>query len=150
VTRGCRSQPKEDSDAGKVICGVGSAKARRNRVAARETAIARARAAMARGLQVSIESLVRLEDSSRNADDPKSELRTIVQQLSSTSLPASRVVATWSAPSGTVHALVSLEVAKVQQAMRRAPGISIQMREELARRVGEALAISEGRFDDSE
>ena len=150
VTHGCRAHQAGDSDGAKVICGVGSATASRNRVAARETAIARARAAIARGLQVTIESLVLLEDSSRDADDSKIELRTIVQQLSSASLPASRVVATWSAPSGAVHALVSLEVAKVQQAMRRAPGIPTQIREDLARRAGEALAISKGRFDDSE
>jgi hypothetical protein len=49
-----------------------------------------------------------------------------------------------------VHALVSLEVAKVQQAMRRAPGIPIQIREDLARRAGESLAMSEARFDDSD
>ncbi len=150
VTRGCRAHQAEGGDGGKVICGVGSATASRNRVAARETAIARARAAMARGLQVTIESLVRLEDSSRDADDPENQLRTIVQQLSSASLPASRVVATWRAPSGAVHALVSLEVVRIQQAMRRAPGVPTQIREDLARRAGQALAISEGRFDDSE
>ncbi len=150
VTGGCHAQRAGGSHDGKLICGVGSATASRNRVAARETAIARARAAMARGLQVTIESLVRLEDSSRDADESKSELRTIVQQLSSASLPASRVVATWIAPSGAVHALVSLEMAQVQQAMRQAPGIPRQIREDLARRAGEALAISDRRFDDRE
>ena len=129
---------------------MGSATASRNPVAARETAIARARAAMARSLQVTIESLVRIEDSARDAQDSESVLRTIVQQLSSAALPASRVVATWSAPSGAVHALVSLKVAKVQQAMRGTPGIPTQLREDLARRAGEALAISEARFDESD
>ena len=150
VTRGCHAQQAEGSDEGKLICGVGSATASRNRVAARETAIARARTAMARGLQVTIESLVRLEDSSRDAEHSESELRTIVQQLSTASLPASRVVATWRAPSGAVHALVSLEVARVEQAMRQAPGVPLKIREDLARRTGEALAISETRFQASE
>ncbi len=150
VTGDCRAHWARGSEDGRLVCGVGSAAPSRNPVAARETAIARARAAIARGLQVTIESLVRLEDSSRDADDSNSMLRTIVQQLSSAALPASRVVATWNAPSGAVHALVSLEVAKVQQAMRRAPGIPIQIREDLARRAGESLAMSEARFDDSD
>lgn len=107
-------------------------------MAARETAIARARAAIARSIEVTIESLVRLEDSGAGNGD--GELRTIAHQLSTASLPGSETVAVWRSGTGEVHALVALSVARVQRSVRVARAIPRAARESLARRAADAFA----------
>lgn len=138
LTRGCRSHWKTEAEQRAVLCGVGSAPPSRDRVAARETAIARARAAIARSIEVTIESLVRLEDSGAGNGD--GELRTIAHQLSTASLPGSETVAVWRSGTGEVHALVALSVARVQRSVRVARAIPRAARESLARRAADAFA----------
>lgn len=144
VTRGCRSHWTDDEERRTVVCGVGSAGPNKNRVAARETAVARARSAVARSVQVTIESLVRLEDSGETDDG---ELRSIVHQLTSASLPGCQVESVWRSSSGEVHALVSLEVARVQQSMRKARSLPAPAREDLARRAADAFAALDAQMD---
>jgi hypothetical protein len=117
---------------------VGSASASRNRVAARETAIARARSVIARSVEVTIESLVRLEESEATGDEGR--LETIVHQLTSASLPSCEVVSVWRSQSGEVHALVALSVATVQRSVRETESMPPESREDLARRAAEACA----------
>ncbi len=107
LTQGCPAYWSTPSEREGVVCGVGSAAAGRDRVAARDTAIARARDAVARSVEVRVESFVRVETSSGATDEESVEA--VVHQLTSTLLPACRVVEVWRAPSGSVHALVALD-----------------------------------------
>lgn len=120
------------------MCGVGHAPSNRNRLAARDTAVARARSEIARSVTVTIENLVRLEDGRRGSDD--GELRSIVHQLTSASLPGCQIESIWESSTGETHALVSLEVTKVQRSVRRVATLSPSERDDLARRTAEAFA----------
>ncbi len=145
VTKGCRVHWQDQADEVKVVCGIGSAGPNRNPLAARETAITRARSAIARSIEVTIESLVRLE-SGRDASND-GVLRSIVHQLTSTSLPACRVESVWRAQSGEVFALVSLRVAKLQQSLRQNRTLSPAAREDLAQRAAHAFAAMNAALD---
>jgi hypothetical protein len=145
VTRGCRVYWQDQQLDANVVCGIGTAGPDRNPLAARETAVARARSAIARSIEVTIESLVRLE-SGRNASDD-GVLRSIVHQLTSTSLPACRVESTWTAGNGEIFALVSLRVAKLQESLRRNRKLSPVAREDLAQRAAVAFAAMNAALD---
>jgi hypothetical protein len=143
VTRGCRAYWPRVETRRQVVCGIGSAPADRNRVAARETAIARARAALARSLHVTIESLVRLSDQG----DDEGELATIVHQLSSTSLRGVRVESEWRSETGEIHALVSLGLDQVRHTVRNTRTLSPSEREDLAERAADAFAQMDAAFE---
>jgi hypothetical protein len=145
VTEGCRSHWEDAESRRKVVCGIGSASSHRNRIAARDTAVARARSAIARSIQVTIESLVRLEDTGTRGED--GEMRSIVHQLTSASLSGCQVEAVWEAETGEVHALVSLQVAKVQRSVRNTRAFLPAAREDLARRAALAFAAMDATFD---
>ena len=137
LTEGCRSHWKTAQARRTVVCGVGSAGPNRNRIAARDTAIARARSAIARSIEVTIESLVRVEDS--NSGD--GELHEFIHQLTSESLPSCQLESVWRSETGEVHALVSLRVAKVERSVRETRVLSPDERADLAKRTAEALAV---------
>jgi hypothetical protein len=145
ITAGCRAHWPDQVEREQIVCGIGSAAANRNRVAARDTAVARARSAIARSIEVTIESLVRLEDDSRSTTD--GYLRSIVHQLSSASLPGCQVEAIWHSNTGAVHALVSLQVVKVQQSVRNSRSLTPAAREDLARRAADAFAQMNAALD---
>lgn len=132
----CRAHWADLERARRIVCGVGSAPAHRNRVAARETAIARGRAEIVRSLEVKIESLVRLVD--RGGEDD--ELDTIVHQLSSTSMRGIQLEEVWRAESGETYALVSLDVARIEETVRDSPRLRPPERESLAERAAAAFA----------
>jgi hypothetical protein len=132
----CRAHWADPERARRIVCGVGSAPAHRNRVAARETAIARGRAEIARSLEVTIESLVRLVD--RGGED--GEVDTIVHQLSSTSMRGVQLEEVWRAESGETYALVSLDVARIEETVRDNPRLRPAERESLAERAAAAFA----------
>jgi len=136
LTEGCRSHWKTAQARRAVVCGVGSAGPNRNRVAARETAIARARSAIARSIEVTIESLVRVEDSNSGDGD----IHEFVHQLTSRSIPSCQLESVWRSETGEVHALVSLQVAKVERSVRETRVLSPDERADLAKRTAEALA----------
>ena len=141
VVEGCRAYWPDETERREVVCGVGSAAAHRNRVAVRDTAIARARAEISRSLVVTIESLVRLEETERG----EAELQTIIHQLSSTSLRGVQLEETWKSMTGEVHALVSLDLARVQESVRSNPALSPATREDLAARAAAAFAAFDER-----
>lgn len=143
LRRGCRAHWPNRAEASQIVCGIGSAPANRNRVAARETAIARARADIARSLKVTIESLVRLYDQTGQ----EAELETIVHQLASASLRGIQLEEVWRSPSGEVHAMVSLDVDRVRDSVRSQPTLSPAARESLAERAADAFAELDAAFD---
>ena len=116
VTRGCRAYWSNPLHREAVVCANGAAAASRNPLTTRETAIARARTALARNVEVTIESFARLEEH----EDGDGELRSIIHQLTSASLPGAQVEEIWRSESGEVHALVSLHIAEVQHSVRSA------------------------------
>lgn len=138
LERGCRAHWADPAERRNVVCAIGSAPAHRNRVVARETAVARARSEIARSLEVTIESLVRLEEPGSG----DARLETIVHQLSSASLRGVRVEAVWRAPGGAVHALVSLDVDRVRESVRSHRALTPARREALAERAVAALTSS--------
>lgn len=142
LTQGCRFHWKNEQTRRNVVCGVGSAAPNRNRIAARETAIARARSAIARSIEVTIESLVRVEDSGTG----DGRIRAFVHQLTSESLPGCQLESVWQSKSGEIHALVSLQVAKLQQSVRKTRGSSLAAREDLAHRAADAFAATDSGF----
>lgn len=146
VIEGCRTYWQDADQRRKVVCGVGSAPGHRNRVAAKDTAIARARSAIARSLEVTIESLVRLEETGNGEAD----LVAIVHQLSSTSLRGAQLEDTWKSGSGEIHALVSLDLARVQDTVRSNRALSPAAREELAERAADAFAELDAAFSDDD
>lgn len=147
VRRGCRAYWHDAEIRRQVVCGVGSAPAHRDRVRARETAIARARSEIARSLEVTIESLVRLEDRGRGPGRGEGELTTIVHQLSSTSLRGARVETVWRAASGAVHALVSLDLERLQSTVRATRALPPTTRQSVAERAADAFAELDARFE---
>ena len=149
VKRGCRSHAaaeaslRGDRPHRKVICGVGSARTIGNPIAAERTAIARARTAIARNIEVTIESLVRIKgDGRRESND---DWHSIIQQFTSTALPACQLDATWQSSDGEFFALVSLAVARVQESLRQtprlSPGLSQSERDDLVERAGVAFSL---------
>ena len=143
LRRGCRAHWPNRAEGSQVVCGIGSAPSNRNRVAARETAIARARADIARSLKVTIESLVRLHDQTGQ----EAELETIVHQLASASLRGVQLEEVWRSPSGEVHALVSLDVDRVRDSVRSQRTLSPAARESLAERAANAFTELDAAFD---
>lgn len=141
VTDGCRAFWRDPAQRKRVVCGIGSAPSTRNRVATRETAIARARASVGRSLEVTIESLVRLQEN--GTDDP--DLETIAHQLSSTSMRGLAIESVWHAPSGEVHALVSVDLDRVQESVRNSETLSPDARDDLAERAAAAFAALDRR-----
>lgn len=135
VVRGCRAFWSDPDRRRRVVCGVGSAPTHRNRVAARETAIARARAELARSLRVTIESVVRLEDAGSDAG----ALDSIVHQLSSASLRGVQLEDVWRAEAGETHALVSLDVDRVRESVQSHRALSPSERADLAARAAAAF-----------
>lgn len=131
---GCRAHWSDPIRARRILCGVGSAPAHRDRVAARETAIARGRAEIARSLEVTIESLVRLEDRA----DTDGEVDAIVHQLSNTSMRGVQLEQIWRAESGETYALVSLDVARIEETVRDTPRLPPVTRASLAARAAAA------------
>lgn len=142
VTSGCRAFWSDAEKRRQVVCGIGSAASSRNQVAAQETAIARARAAIARSLEVTIESLVRLDERGSGEAD----LDTISHQLSSISLKGVQLESVWRAETGEVHALVSLDLARVQKTVRNSRSLSPTEREDLARRAADAFSALDAAF----
>lgn len=143
LRRGCRAHWPNRNEGSQIVCGIGSAPSNRNLVAARETAIARARADIARSLEVTIESLVRLDDQTGQ----EAELETIVHQLASASLRGIQLEEVWRSPSGEVHAMVSLDVDRVRDSVRSQPTLSLAARESLAERAADAFAELDAAFD---
>ncbi len=143
VVRGCRAYWTDPAQRRRTVCGVGSAPRHRNTVAARETAIARARAEHARSLRVTIERVVRLED----AGDGAGELETIVHQLASASLRGVQLEAVWSQPGGETHALVSLDVDRVRESVRSSRAVEPIRRADLAERAAAAFAAMDAAFE---
>ncbi len=159
LIEGCRIHPSEAGrphrDDAQLVCGIGSAGPDRNPIAARQTAIARARSSIARTIEVTIESLVRIDDETESASD--GILRSIVHQLTSTTLPACQLESVWQAPSGEVFALVSLRVSRLQESLQQSlqdhQAIPSATREDLARRAATAFAAMNappgGRLEES-
>lgn len=143
VTRDCRAYWPDTAKRRQVVCGIGSARASRDRVAARETAITRARASVARSLQVTIESVVHLAEREGGED----ELRTIVHQLSSTSLRGIQLETEWESETGEIHVLVSLGLDRVQHSVRNTQSLSPSQREGLAKRAADAFAEMDAAFE---
>lgn len=146
VSGDCRAFWEKTDDRRRLVCGVGSAPANRNRVRARETAIARARSEIARSLQVTIENIVRLEDH----EDGSSDFDSIVDQLSSASLRGCRTERVWRSASGEYHALVSLDVTRVQGSVRGAQKLPPATRESIAKRAEDAFAEMDAAFEAEE
>jgi hypothetical protein len=86
-----------------------------------------------------------LEDREGSSSD--GNLRSIVHQLSSASLPGCQVESVWRSNTGTTYALVSLQVEKVQRTVRSARSLSPAAREDLARRAADAFAQMEAQLD---
>jgi hypothetical protein len=143
VVRGCRAYWMDPEQRRRTVCGVGSAPPHRNRVAARDTAIARARAELARSLRVTIESVVRLEDAGKGGG----ALETIVHQLASASLRGVQLEAVWSQQSGETHALVSLDVDRVRESVRSSRALEPVQRQDLAERAAAAFAALDAAFE---
>ena len=139
LVRGCRAWLANPAGDEGVVCGIGSAPAYRDRVAARETAIARGRAEIARSLEVTIESLVRLTEPGANHVGD-GELESIVHQLSSTSMRGLQVTDVWRADTGETYALVALDVELVAQSMRDHPRLATNALDDLAARAAAAFA----------
>lgn len=139
LVRGCRAWFADPAGAKRVVCGIGSAPAYRDRVAARETAIARGRAEIARSLEVTIESLVRLTERGTN-DVDDGELESIVHQLSSISMRGLQVTEVWRADTGETYALVALDVELVAQSVRDHPRLAANAPDDLAARAAAAFA----------
>ncbi len=145
LVRGCRAWFADPARDERVVCGIGSAPAYRDRVAARETAIARGRAEIARSLEVTIESLVRLTERGANDVDVEDgvedgELESIVHQLSSTSMRGLQVTDVWRADTGETYALVALDVELIAQTVRDHPRLAANAPDDLAARAAAAFA----------
>jgi len=143
VTSGCRTYWSDPEKRRQIVCGIGSAASNRNRVAARQTAIARARSAVSRSLEVTIESFLRLDEKGKSG----ANLDTIVHQLSSTSLRGVQLESVWQAETGEVHALVSLDLDRLQKTVRSSPSLSPAAREDLSLRAADAFAALDAAFE---
>lgn len=147
LRRGCRNHWPDERTRNDIVCGIGSAGPDKNRLAARETAIARARSEIARSLEVTIESLVRHEES--GSQTAGVELRSIVHQLSSASLAGCRTESVWRSRSGEVHALVSLRIGAVQRSLQGVESLSPAARDALALRATDAFSALATRSRDT-
>ena len=136
---GCRAHWSDPTRARHILCGVGSAPAHRDHFAARETAITRGRAEIARSLEVTIESLVRLED--RAGTD--CGVDAIVHQLSNTSMRGVQLEQIWRDESGQTYALVSLDVTRTEETVRDTSRLQPATRASLAAHAAAAFAALE-------
>lgn len=109
VTGGCHRFFDAAAETPRRLCAVGTGPAHPDRIAAAETAVARARTELGRRVEVSIEDYVRIEGASSQA----LERRQLTHQLSSTQLESLRVDAIWHGPDGRPHALVSIPTPRI-------------------------------------
>lgn len=141
VKGGCPSGKK-----GKAICSVGSIGGTRNVSLAREVAIERARAQMARSLQVMVMSMLKdyqatttggQEFGTSAADEQHVIL--VSKTLTDRTLSGTEIVDSWVSSTGTYYALVVLDVEKFKDTVSKIQNLSESVRKAVIERADRAF-----------
>lgn len=125
VVRGCSSYWKAD-DPNKEICGVGAVGGVKNPEIARESALIRARADIARKIQVTITSLLKDYQATTTGEDhfgtdtvDEQHIEIISKQVSDMNLSGTELVDSWVSDNGTYYVLVALHEEKFKDSINR-------------------------------
>lgn len=144
VRKGCGAFWDDDEE--KRICGVGSVGGTRNAGLARSGAVARARAEIARTLQVQVEAMLKdyqatttggQEFGSAAADDQ--HLVDVSRQITDMTLSGTELVDSWISESGTFYALVALDAERFKEAVGKMQNLSESVRRAVIERADRAF-----------
>lgn len=144
VRKGCSSYWDDEDD--RRLCGVGSMGGTRNAGLARSGATARARAEIARSLQVQIEAMLRDYQATttggqafgRAAADEQ-HVEDVGRQITDMTLAGTELVDSWISDSGTFYALVALDVERFKEEVGRMQDLSEGVRRAVIERADEAF-----------
>lgn len=140
VSKGCNLYWKSD-EAKKMICGVGSVGGTSNPTLAREAAVGRARADMARKIQVSVNSMLKdyqaTTTGGQNFGDAAADeqhIESIVKQMTDINLSGTELVESWISETGTYYALVAMDARKFKENVGNMGTLSESLRKAIIER----------------
>jgi hypothetical protein len=140
VSKGCNLYWKPDV-AKKMICGIGSVSGTSNPTLAREVAVGRARADIARKMQVSVNAMLKdyqaTTAGSQNfgsAGVDEQHIESVVKQVTDVNLQGSELVETWISEAGTFYALVALDARKFKENVGNMGTLSESLRKAIVER----------------
>ena len=145
VAKGCNSYWKAE-EGKKMICGVGSVSGTSNPTLAREAAIGRARADIARKLQINVNSILKDYQATTTggalfgtaaADEQHIEI--ISKQVTDANLTGSELVDAWISETGTYYALVALDAKKFKDTVSRMGSLSEPLRKAIIERADKSF-----------
>jgi hypothetical protein len=140
VSKGCNFYWKGDVSK-KMICGLGMVSGTNNPTLAREIAEGRARADIARKVQVNVSAMLKDYQAttaggsafgSAVADEQRVE--SVVKQVSEQNLQGSELIDTWISPAGTFYALVALDARKFKENVGNMGTLSESLRKAIIER----------------
>lgn len=128
------------------LCGVGSMGGTRNISLARQSAISRGRAEIATSLQVQVKRLVKDyqatvtggEGYGTQASDEQ-YVADVSKQITNMTLSGTEMVEIWTSKSGTIYALVVLDVEKFKSAVAAAQNLDQQVRDYVEKNAAKAF-----------
>jgi hypothetical protein len=145
VVKGCNGYWKPD-EAKKMICGVGSVGGTRNPALAREAAIGRARADLARKIQVSLNSMLKdyqatTTGGANYGTDAADEqhIESITKQITSMNLSGTELIDSWISENGTYYVLIALDAEKFKDSINKMGNLNENLRKAIVERADKAF-----------
>ena len=133
VVQGCRGSGEAKN--GDALCGVGSIGGTRNIALARTAAVGRGRTEIARTLQVKVKAMLKDYQATTtggagfgNEMNDEQHLEDVSKQITQLSLSGTEMRDTWISQTGTVYALVVLDVEKFENQISSMNQLSEQVR----------------------
>jgi hypothetical protein len=152
VTKSCGTYYKTKGTP--MICGVGSVGGSRNVSLMRTAAEARARAELARSLQVKVKAMLKDyqatttggQDFGTSAADEQ-HVVDVSKQITDMTLSGTELVDTWVSPNGTFYALVAMDVEKFKGAVSKMNNLSDSVRKAVEQRADKAFGELDEEID---
>ena len=145
VKKSCENYWDDDDDAH--LCAVGAVAGTRATSLARTAAIARARTALARSIETTVQGLLKDYQATSTGGEDFGSLASDEQYITDTSkqitdisLAGTKFQNSWVAPSGTMWVLVSLDLSTFEEALKRDMSLPESERTAIAERAKEAFA----------
>lgn len=139
VTRGCSAYWGDD--AGARVCGVGSVAGTKNISLARTAAIGRARTEIARSLETKVKAMLKDYQATTTGGDEfgtaaadEQHIEDVSKQVSQITLSGTTLQDSWVSSSGTLYALVALDVDSFNDSMSKMTNLSETIRKAVQER----------------
>ena len=144
VVQGCSAYWGDDG--GARVCGVGSMGGTKNIGLARTAAIGRARTEIARSLQTKVKAMLKDYQATTTGGEEfgtaaadEQYIEDVSKQISSMDLSGTSLQDTWMSPSGTLYALVALDVDTFNESMAEMKNLSESIRKAVQERAEDSF-----------